>query len=330
VLPIFLALIALSAPASTTPALQDGGRTKAVFVKKAEVPGMVLIKGGSTKIGLTVKEVERMTAQDENVWKKAKVLGSATPQHTVKIADFYMQVNETTNEQYRAYVLAAGAKPPEHWGEAAINEAQQTFLNEQGRIRQAAREKGEPVPPSKEFERPRWWKKNWQGQTWAIPDGAVHRPVVFVDYSDAQAFARWAGFRLPTEFEYQRAVRGNTTRLYPWGDEWDDARYCATNALRGINQAFPVGSYPAGKSEVGIYDLAGNVWEWTASDFMPYPGFVVDPYEQYSRPWFGCRKVLRGGCWMTRTRMLRPTWRNYFTPDRRDVFAGFRTCAIER
>ncbi len=63
--------------------------------------------------------------------------------------------------------------------------------------------------------------------------------------------------------------------------------------------------------------------------FESITGDVVDPYKQYSEPWFGCRKALRGGCWMTRTRMLRPTWRNYFTPDRRDVFAGFRTCAIE-
>jgi iron(II)-dependent oxidoreductase len=74
--------------------------------------------------------------------------------------------------------------------------------------------------------------------------------------------------------------------------------------------------------------MLGNVWEWTASSFDPYPGFSADPYEDYSVPWFGSRKVLRGGCWATRSRMVTPVYRNFFTPERRDVFAGFRTCAV--
>ena len=75
--------------------------------------------------------------------------------------------------------------------------------------------------------------------------------------------------------------------------------------------------------------MIGNVWEWTASDFEPYPGFVADPYMEYSMPWFATpHKVLRGGCWATRSRLLRNTWRNFYLPDRRDVLAGFRTCAL--
>jgi len=74
--------------------------------------------------------------------------------------------------------------------------------------------------------------------------------------------------------------------------------------------------------------MIGNVWEWTNSDFLPYPGFVADPYKEYSQPWFGTHKVLRGGCWATRTRLLRNTWRNFYEPHRRDVWAGFRTCAL--
>jgi iron(II)-dependent oxidoreductase len=74
--------------------------------------------------------------------------------------------------------------------------------------------------------------------------------------------------------------------------------------------------------------MIGNVWEWTASVFGPYPGFVVDPYREYSEPWFdGKHRVLRGGAWATRSRLIRGTWRNFYTPDRRDVMAGFRTCA---
>ena len=75
--------------------------------------------------------------------------------------------------------------------------------------------------------------------------------------------------------------------------------------------------------------MFGNVWEWTSSDFLPYPGFVADPYKEYSQPWFGTHKALRGGCWATQGRLLRNTWRNFYTPDRRDVWGGFRTCSLE-
>jgi len=73
--------------------------------------------------------------------------------------------------------------------------------------------------------------------------------------------------------------------------------------------------------------MIGNVWEWTASDFVPFPGFAADPYEDYSRPWFHTRKVLRGGSFATSARLARPLYRNFFTPERNDVIAGFRTCA---
>jgi iron(II)-dependent oxidoreductase len=74
--------------------------------------------------------------------------------------------------------------------------------------------------------------------------------------------------------------------------------------------------------------MIGNVWEWTQSDFLPFGGFSPDPYKDYSEPWFRTRKVLRGGCWATSTRIARPAYRNFFPPDRSDVFAGFRTCAL--
>ncbi len=75
--------------------------------------------------------------------------------------------------------------------------------------------------------------------------------------------------------------------------------------------------------------MLGNVWEWTSSTFDPYPGFVRDPYAEYSEPWFGTHKVLRGGSFATPARLISNTWRNFYTPDRGDVFAGFRTCPIE-
>jgi iron(II)-dependent oxidoreductase len=88
-----------------------------------------------------------------------------------------------------------------------------------------------------------------------------------------------------------------------------------------------VDAFAAGDSATGCRQFLGNVWEWTASDFVPYPGFEPDPYREYSEPWFHTHKVLRGGCWATQPRLIRNTWRNFYQPDRRDVWAGFRTCA---
>jgi iron(II)-dependent oxidoreductase len=74
--------------------------------------------------------------------------------------------------------------------------------------------------------------------------------------------------------------------------------------------------------------MIGNVWEWTASVFLPFPGFLRDPYKEYSEPWFGTHTVLRGGCFTTSRRIAKAPYRNFFTSDRADVFAGFRTCAL--
>jgi iron(II)-dependent oxidoreductase len=90
----------------------------------------------------------------------------------------------------------------------------------------------------------------------------------------------------------------------------------------------PVDALPASDSAFGCRQMIGNVWEWTQTDFGPFPGFVADPYADYSQPWFTGHKVLRGGCWTTRTRLLRNSWRNFYPPHRRDVWAGFRTCAL--
>ena len=92
-------------------------------------------------------------------------------------------------------------------------------------------------------------------------------------------------------------------------------------------QPAPAGSYPEGAAPCGARQLIGDVWEWTASDFLPYPGFAPDDYEDYSKPWFGMRKVLRGGAWMTRGRLVNCAYRNFFPPQTRELCAGFRTCA---
>jgi iron(II)-dependent oxidoreductase len=161
-------------------------------------------------------------------------------------------------------------------------------------------------------------------------------PVLHVCWYEAEAYCRWARRRLPTEAEWEAAASGEPdaagTRLaarkrpYPWGEEPPTEDRANLDLLRDGPVA--VGAFPAGDSAFGCRQMLGNVWEWTADDFLPYPGFAADPYKEYSAPWFGTHKVLRGGAFATRSRLIDNEYRNFYTPDRRDVLAGFRTCAL--
>lgn len=163
-----------------------------------------------------------------------------------------------------------------------------------------------------------------------------HRPMLHVNWHEANAFCRWVKRRLPTEAEWEAAAAGEsdlsgrglagTKRRFPWGaaEIAGDRANVDSHTLGCLD----VDALPHGDSAFGCRQMIGNVWEWTAEAFLPYPGFHIDPYKEYSAPWFGTHKVLRGGCWATRSRLLRNTWRNFYLPERRDIFAGFRTCAL--
>ncbi len=164
-----------------------------------------------------------------------------------------------------------------------------------------------------------------------------HAPVVHVNWYEAEAYCNWAGRRLPTEAEWELAASAEPTpdgkgitehkRKYPWGDEpHSPDRANLDSRFLGCAD---VGAFSSGDSAFGCRQMLGNVWEWTASPFYPFPGYIVDsPYTEYSAPWFGYRNVLKGGAWATRSRLACNNYRNFFQPYRRDIFAGFRTCAI--
>lgn len=236
-------------------------------------PGMVLVPGGRTKIGSTVKDIDRLLSIDPNSQNYAGALSAETPQHEQLVESFYYGLTEVTNEQYAAFVRSTKAKPPFEWAQAAVATAAQEFLAGQEAARAQASEEGLPLPEPASFHPRAWWDEHWRGMSWSIPQGDALRPVVYVDLEMARAYLDWAGLRLPLETEYQRAVRGDSDRRYPWGDQWDDERFAATLLLKRKGGPYPVGSFPAGASRQGLLDLAGNVWEWTASRYTEYPGY---------------------------------------------------------
>lgn len=189
---------------------------------------------------------------------------------------------------------------------------------------------------SADASQPVYWRR--EGDAWLVRLYDSWQPLdasaamVHVNWYEAQAYCAWAGRRLPGEAEWEYAAslsRGRDARKlrYPWGDAQPSASLA--NLYGCGDRAADVSDFAAGESASGCRQMIGNVWEWTADTFGPYPGFIADPYKEYSQPWFGDHKVLRGGSFATRGALIRNTWRNFYTPDRRDVYAGFRTCALD-
>ncbi|MEW6074458.1 MAG: SUMF1/EgtB/PvdO family nonheme iron enzyme [Planctomycetota bacterium] len=242
----------------------------ATDAKKAPAPppGLVLIPGGETKVGTPVAGAEAIILAKPEL---ARPLAGETPQFKMAVEDFYLMPSEVTVEQYGAYVRATGARPPWTWGAETVEAARRAFLDEQGRLSKEARDKGQRFE-QKVFDPDAWWADHWRDKEskWSVPADQLDQPVVYVSYRDAQAYARWAGQRLMTEFEFYRAARRNSDRVYPWGDEFD-VRACSSSRA-GMGRTMAVGTYPSGAVE-GIHDLAGNVWEWTSSPYEAFPGY---------------------------------------------------------
>jgi iron(II)-dependent oxidoreductase len=149
--------------------------------------------------------------------------------------------------------------------------------------------------------------------------------MVHVNAFEAEAYAAYAGARLPTEAEWEFAARaGLDTAVDRYPSGLALPQQDAVNMDNRIGRPVAAAAFPQADSRFGLRQLLGNVWEWTASAFLPYPGFEAGPYREYSQPWFGDHRVLRGGSFATRARLVHNRWRNFYTPDRNDVFAGIR------
>jgi iron(II)-dependent oxidoreductase len=234
--------------------------------------------------------------------------------HPVDLAPYGLAKAAVTQAQYAAFVDDGGYQRPELW-------------HPDGWDWRSAASADAPV----------YWRRTGDGWQRRDFDRWVplepHRPIAHVSWYEADAYCRWAGRRLPTEEEWENAAVESTTddnpahrRRFPWGDDPPGAEH-ANMDWRHLGTA-DVGAYPAGDSPAGCRQMIGNLWEWTASTFEPYPNFEQDAYRDNSWPSFGRCKVLRGGAWASRARFIRGTVRNYFGPGRRDVLAGFRTAAL--
>ena len=242
---------------------------------------------------------------------EAWALDNERPAHVVDLPAYWIDAAQVTNGAYAEFVDAGGYDDPRWWSERGWAHRREAGL-----------------------VAPQFWERDGSGVWWRRRFGVVEpvpdaEPVCHVCFFEAEAYATWAGKRLPTEAEWEKAARFDPatgrSRRYPWGDDEPTAAH-ANLGQRHLQPA-PVGAYPAGVSPLGVHQLIGDVWEWTSSGWHPYPGFTVFPYPEYSQVFFGGDyRVLRGGSFGTDASAIRSTFRNWDHPIRRQIFSGFR-CA---
>jgi formylglycine-generating enzyme required for sulfatase activity len=236
------------------------------------------------------------------------------PQHKVFLQDFLIDRAPVSNAEYLEFINAGGYQDFRWWHSAGWERVN-----------------------SDHWQAPLYWEQS-DGE-WMIRNFAgLHRasdklnePVYHVSFLEASAYAKWAGKRLPTEAEWEKAASFspalNRKQKFPWGDAAPDESLgnLFENGLWGVA---PVGAFPAGQSAYGCQQMIGDVWEWTTSDYTPYPGFKSE-FDEYNDKWFVGQKVLRGGSFATPRSHIRTTYRNFFHPEERWMVSGFR-CAKDK
>jgi ergothioneine biosynthesis protein EgtB len=235
------------------------------------------------------------------------------PTHKVYLHDFAIDRAPVSNGEFLEFIHAAGYRDYRWWHAEGWD-----FVSQTG------------------WQAPLYWEQN--GAEWMIKDfwglhpvsAKADEPVSHISYYEASAFAKWSGGRLPTEGEWEKAASFDPARkqkrCFPWGDsrpvDDPDKANLFENQVWGVAR---IGSFPDGRSAYGCHQMIGDVWEWTNSDYVPYPGFKSE-FDEYNDKWFVNQKVLRGGSFATPRSHVRATYRNFFHPHERWMISGFR-CA---
>ncbi len=255
-------------------------------------PDSVLVPAGPFTLGVD---------GDAEPWS----LDNERPAHTVDLPAFRIARVPVTNGEWRAFVDAGGYDQPQWWSGRGWRHRVDTGL-----------------------ERPLFWSADGSRRRFGhVEEIPPDEPVQHVSFFEAEAYAAWAGARLPTEQEWEKACVWDPVaqrrRRWPWGDsEWTPA---LANLGGAALRPAPVGAYEVGASAYGVEQMMGDVWEWTSSGFEPWPGFETMLYADYSAPFFGGDyRVLRGGSWAVGGASVRPSFRNWDLPIRRQIFTGLR------
>ncbi|HJT65039.1 MAG TPA: ergothioneine biosynthesis protein EgtB [Pyrinomonadaceae bacterium] len=263
---------------------------------RAKVEGMAEVEGGLFSLGFKGEEFS---------WDNEK------PAHQVFLQDFAIDRALVTNREYLEFIRAGGYQNFRWW----FSEGWETVKREQWQ-----------APLYWELHDNEWMIRDFSGLH-TVADRAED-PVSHVSYYEASAFAKWAGKRLPTEAEWEKAACYDAERKvkqrFPWGgnDPDSDNANLFENAFWSVA---PVGAFPDGANPYGCQQMIGDVWEWTTSDYVPYPGFRTE-FDEYNDKWFVNQKVLRGGSFATPQSHIRTTYRNFFHAHERWMISGFR-CA---
>lgn len=283
---------------------QVGRHTESAAPSPNIKPGDAEIPGGSFLLGSTPGD---SFVFDNEMWA-----------HPIDVKPFAISRYAVTNAEFLDFVRDDGYRRAEFWDQDGWRWRKDVAAEH-------------PVYWKPHSEN-RWLRRNFN--KWVPLEDDL--PVIHVNWFESSAYCRWAGRRLPTEAEWEMAASSEPAtdgqgiagckRLYPWGDSAPTPER-ANLDWRNMG-CIEVYALPASDSPFGCRQMIGNTWEWTASVFEPFPGFIAGPYKEYSASWFGDHRVLRGGCWSTRSGLIRNNYRNFYKPDRRDIWAGFRTCAL--
>ena len=262
------------------------------------LPGEILIPGGPFTMGTSTEP-----------W----ALDNERPAHAVDVPSFWIDTTPVTNAAFIDFIEAGGYDEERWWTPAGWQHRQAAGLSA-------------PLFWSRSPGTPSGWVRRVFGRTEPVSPA---EPVVHVCWYEADAYARWAGRRLPTEAEWEKAARHDPatgrSRRFPWGD--DEPTPSRANLGQRHLRPAAAGAYPDGESAYGVRQLIGDVWEWTSTWLHPYPGFRAWPYREYSEVFFGGDyPVLRGGSFGSDPAAARGTFRNWDYPIRRQIFSGFR-CA---